>query len=51
MNKLYKKRTFQNWDVTHLTKMEFKQGVQYVKASITSPKIALTTSTLNTAPT
>ena len=50
LNKLYKERTFQKQDATHLTRKEFKQGVKYVKVSITSSKIALPTSTLNTTP-
>ena len=50
-NELYKERTFQKRDVIHLTKVEFKQGAQYVNVSITGPKSALITSTLNTTST
>ena len=50
-NKLYQERTIQKLDLTHLTKTEFKQGVQYVKVLITGPKTALTMSMLNTTPT
>ena len=45
---LYKERTFQKRDVTHLTKTEFKQRVQYIKVSINGPTTALTTSKLTT---